>query len=90
MRTSAAPAFTAARSDGATRYAWGMTGTARAFRGRGLAKLAKNDSLHRARAAGYTQAFTGNDTGNEPMIAINKWFGYELCGTEVRYVRELG
>ncbi|MFE7938856.1 GNAT family N-acetyltransferase [Streptomyces griseoincarnatus] len=83
-------AFTAARTDGGTRYATGMTGTARAHRGRGLAKLAKNDSLHRARAAGYTEAFTGNDTGNEPMIAINKWFGYELCGTEVRYVRGLG
>ncbi|WAZ20690.1 GNAT family N-acetyltransferase [Streptomyces cinnabarinus] len=83
-------AFSLARTDGATRYASGMTGTARAFRGRGLAKLAKNDSLHRARAAGYTEAFTGNDTGNEPMLAINKWFGYEVCATEVRYVRELG
>ncbi|MEV7790003.1 GNAT family N-acetyltransferase [Streptomyces sp. NPDC088106] len=83
-------AFSAARADGGTRYATGMTGTARAHRGRGLAKLAKNDSLHRARAAGYTEAFTGNDTGNEPMIAINTWFGYEICGTEVRYVRALG
>ncbi len=83
-------AFSAARTDGGTRYATGMTGTARAHRGRGLAKLAKNDSLHRARAAGYTEAFTGNDTGNGPMIAINQWFGYEICGTEVRYVRELG
>jgi GNAT superfamily N-acetyltransferase len=83
-------AFTAARTDGGTRYSSGMTGTARAFRGRGLAKLAKNDSLHRARAAGYTEAFTGNDTGNEPMLAINRWFGYEVCATEVRYVRELG
>ncbi|MFF8101891.1 GNAT family N-acetyltransferase [Streptomyces sp. NPDC016640] len=83
-------AFSAARTDGGTRYGTVMTGTARAHRGRGLAKLAKNDSLHRARAAGYTEAFTGNDTGNGPMIAINKWFGYEICGTEVRYVRELG
>ncbi|MEU7060773.1 GNAT family N-acetyltransferase [Streptomyces sp. NPDC046197] len=83
-------AFSAARTDGATRYGTVMTGTARAFRGRGLAKLAKNDSLHRARAAGYTEAFTGNDTGNGPMIAINKWFGYEICATEVRHVRELG
>ncbi|MGV9454270.1 N-acetyltransferase family protein [Streptomyces sp. NPDC003635] len=83
-------AFSAARTDGGTRYATGMTGTGRAFRGRGLAKLAKNDSLHRARAAGYTEAFTGNDTGNEPMLAINRWFGYEVCATEVRYVRELG
>ncbi|MCF3129980.1 GNAT family N-acetyltransferase [Streptomyces olivochromogenes] len=83
-------AFSVARTDGGTRYGTVMTGTARAFRGRGLAKLAKNDSLHRARAAGYTEGFTGNDSGNGPMLAINKWFGYDVCATEVRYVRELG
>ncbi|MFF4348195.1 GNAT family N-acetyltransferase [Streptomyces sp. NPDC001530] len=83
-------AFSAARTDGGTRYGTVMTGTARAFRGRGLAKLAKNDSLHRARAAGFTEAFTGNDSGNGPMLAINKWCGYEICATEVTYVRELG
>ncbi|MEU9284770.1 GNAT family N-acetyltransferase [Streptomyces sp. NPDC048275] len=83
-------AFSAARTDGGTRYGTVMTGTARAHRGRGLAKLAKNDSLHRARAAGLTEAFTGNDSGNGPMLAINKWFGYEVCATEVQYVRELG
>ncbi len=83
-------AFSLARTDGATRYGTAMTGTARDFRGRGLAKLAKNDSLHRARAAGCTEALTGNDAGNGPMIAINDWFGYEICATEVRYVRELG
>ncbi|MGW1895605.1 GNAT family N-acetyltransferase [Streptomyces sp. NPDC002004] len=83
-------AFTLARTDGGTRYGTAMTGTGRAFRGRGLAKLAKNDSLHRARAAGCTEAFTGNDEGNGPMLAINKWFGYEVCATEVRHVRTLG
>ncbi|MHC3475049.1 GNAT family N-acetyltransferase [Streptomyces sp. 7R007] len=84
-------AFSLAWSDAATgRYATAMTGTARAYRGRGLAKLVKNDSLHRARAAGFTRALTGNDAGNGPMLAINKWFGYEICATEVRYVRELG
>jgi hypothetical protein len=67
-----------------------MTGTGRAFRGRGLAKLAKNHSLHRARAAGFTEAFTGNDADNGPMLAINTWFGYQVCATEVRYVRDLG
>ncbi|OEJ31330.1 GNAT family N-acetyltransferase [Streptomyces subrutilus] len=82
-------AFTAARTDGATRYATAMTGTRRAFRGRGLAKLAKTDSLRRARAAGYTEAFTGNDAGNEPMLAVNKWFGYEICASETRYTRKL-
>ncbi|MEU6402662.1 GNAT family N-acetyltransferase [Streptomyces sp. NPDC046985] len=83
-------AFSAAHTDGASRYSTSATGTARAYRGRGLAKLAKNESLHRARAAGCTEAFTGNDTGNGPMLAINEWFGYEVCATEVRYVRELG
>ncbi|MEU5363549.1 GNAT family N-acetyltransferase [Streptomyces sp. NPDC005925] len=82
-------AFTAVYTDGAARYSTAMTGTARAHRGRGLAKLAKSDSLHRARAAGYREAFTGNDAGNGPMLAINEWFGYEVGGTEVRYVREL-
>ncbi|MZD09995.1 GNAT family N-acetyltransferase [Streptomyces sp. SID5785] len=83
-------AFSAARTDGEGRYSTGMTGTDRAFRGRGLAKLAKNDSLHRARAAGVTVAYTGNDTENGPMLAINKWFGYMVDATEVRHVRELG
>ncbi|MFJ9041344.1 GNAT family N-acetyltransferase [Streptomyces sp. NPDC102406] len=82
-------AFTLAHTDGEGRYASGMTGTARAFRGRGLAKLVKNDSLHRARAAGRTVAYTGNDAGNEPMLAINAWFGYEIDATEVRHVRTL-
>ncbi|MFD4786006.1 GNAT family N-acetyltransferase [Streptomyces sp. NPDC058459] len=83
-------AFSVAYTDGGTRYVTAMTGTARAYRGRGLAKLAKLHSLHRSRAAGLTEAFTGNDAGNGPMIAINKWLGYEFCATEVRYVRELG
>ncbi|MFC8285650.1 GNAT family N-acetyltransferase [Streptomyces cyaneofuscatus] len=83
-------AFSAAGTDGDRTYSSNMTGTLRAFRGRGLAKLAKNDSLHRARAAGYTDAFTANDTGNGPMLAINKWFGYTVCATEVRHARTLG
>ncbi|MEU3617224.1 GNAT family N-acetyltransferase [Streptomyces sp. NPDC006872] len=83
-------AFSVAHTGDAGRYATGMTGTARTHRGRGLAKLVKNDSLHRARAAGYTQAYTGNDADNGPMLAINRWFGYEICATEVRHVREIG
>ncbi|MFI2201061.1 GNAT family N-acetyltransferase [Streptomyces sp. NPDC020192] len=83
-------AFSVAFTDGGARYVTAMTGTARAFRGRGLAKVAKTDSLHRARASGCTEAHTGNDTGNGPMLAINKSLGYEICATEVRHVRELG
>lgn len=83
-------AFTAVRTDGGTRYGTGMTGTARAHRGRGLAKLVKADSLHRARAAGFTEAHTGNDAGNDAMLAVNRWLGYEVCAQEVHHVRELG
>lgn len=83
-------AFTVAYTDGGGRYVTAMTGTLRSHRGRGLAKLAKTHSLHRARAAGVTEAFTGNDAGNDPMIAVNKWLGYEICATEVRYVRPAG
>ncbi|MET9961200.1 GNAT family N-acetyltransferase [Streptomyces sp. NPDC006326] len=85
----AVAAFTAARTDGATRYGSAMTGTLEAFRGRGLARLAKTVSLHRARAAGYTEAFTGNDTGNGPMLAVNRKFGYAICATETRYTKAL-
>ncbi|MFE7326151.1 GNAT family N-acetyltransferase [Streptomyces sp. NPDC057565] len=83
-------AFSAANTDGLTRYWSGMTGTRRAYRNRGLAKLAKTDSLHRARAAGYTDAYTGNDADNGPMLAINTWFGYRICATEVRHVHNIG
>ncbi|MER5945894.1 GNAT family N-acetyltransferase [Streptomyces sp. NPDC001904] len=82
-------AFTFAHTDGDGRYSSGMTGTARDHRGRGLAKLAKNDSLHRAREAGITVAFTGNDAGNGPMLAINAWFGYTFDAKEIRHVRTL-
>ncbi|WP_405678734.1 GNAT family N-acetyltransferase [Streptomyces sp. NBC_01511] len=82
-------AFTLAHTDGDTTYLSAMTGSLRDYRGRGLAKAAKTDSLRRARAAGYTDAFTNNDAGNEPMLAVNTWFGYRICASEVRHVREL-
>jgi hypothetical protein len=56
---------------------------------RGLAKLAKADSLRRARAAGLTDAFAGNGAENAPMPAVNRWLGYERCATEVRHIKAL-
>jgi GNAT superfamily N-acetyltransferase len=78
-----------AQTDGRERYFSGGTGTRRAHRGRGLAKAAKAHSLHLARAAGYREAFTGNDDGNAPMLAVNRWLGYQPCATEWRYIRDL-
>ncbi|MFI0818386.1 GNAT family N-acetyltransferase [Streptomyces sp. NPDC021098] len=82
-------AFSLAHTDGRGRYWSGMTGTLRAYRGRGLARLAKTDSLRRARAAGCAEAFTGNDSENGPMLAINARLGYAVAALERRYVREL-
>lgn len=82
-------AFCAARTDGAGRYGSAMTGTRRAHRGHGLARLAKTVSLHRALAVGCTEALTGNDAGNAPMLAVNEWFGYEIRATETRFAKRL-
>ncbi|MFI6082305.1 GNAT family N-acetyltransferase [Streptomyces sp. NPDC051217] len=82
-------AFTLVHTDGDTTYLSAMTGTLRDYRGRSLAKAAKVDSLRRARAAGFTDAFTNNDARNEPMLAVNTWFGYQVSASEVRHVRKL-
>jgi GNAT superfamily N-acetyltransferase len=54
--------------------------TLREFRGRGLMKALKVESLCRAAAQGVRTAFTGNDQTNAPMLAINRWLGYQPCG----------
>lgn len=53
-----------------------LTGTIPSARGRGLAKVVKSVALARARDAGFVTASTGNDAGNAPMLAVNKWLGY--------------
>lgn len=54
-----------------------FTGTHPEYRGRGLAMLAKSHSLHAAREAGVTEAFTINDAENAAMLAVNTKLGYE-------------
>ncbi|MEV4611980.1 GNAT family N-acetyltransferase [Kitasatospora sp. NPDC049258] len=82
-------AFSSVQTDGARRYWSAFTATRPEYRGRGLAKLAKLDSLHRARAAGCTAAYTSNDGSNAPMLAINEWLGYRRCATEFKHSRDL-
>jgi GNAT superfamily N-acetyltransferase len=60
-----------------------------AHRGRGLARLAKLDSLRRSRAAGRMRAFTGNDAKNAPMLALNRGLGYVQAAAEWRYSKAL-
>jgi RimJ/RimL family protein N-acetyltransferase len=65
------------------------TGTRRAYRGRGLAKIAKSTAFRAARDAGFTAGFTGNDEVNKPMLAINDWLGYRPIGSERSAVKTL-
>jgi RimJ/RimL family protein N-acetyltransferase len=71
-------------------HVWsGGTGTRRAYRGRGLAKLAKSVGLRRAGEAGMTAAYTLNDEVNAPMLAVNEWLGYRPVGSEVSCLKHL-
>ncbi|MFI6578643.1 GNAT family N-acetyltransferase [Nocardiopsis sp. NPDC050513] len=82
-------AITCYVSDRGTRMESAMTGTLRAFRGRGLAGYAKSVALHRARERGLTHAYTGNHEDNAPMLAINARLGYRPVGTERVFAREV-
>ncbi|MFC8716928.1 GNAT family N-acetyltransferase [Kitasatospora sp. NPDC057198] len=82
-------AFSAAQTDGHRTYWSAFTATRSTHRGRGLAKLAKAHALHRAKARGLTAAYTQNDAGNGPMLAINAWLGYRECATEWKHTRAL-
>jgi GNAT superfamily N-acetyltransferase len=57
------------------------TGTLPAYRGRGLALIAKRASLARVAGLGVTTVYTGNDETNAPMLAINRRLGYRACST---------
>jgi GNAT superfamily N-acetyltransferase len=65
------------------------TGTLPELRGRGLATLAKRASLARAAGVGITAVYTGNDTTNAPMQAINRRLGYRPCGRMLNWRKEL-
>ena len=73
-------AVTLVESDPGTGRIWsGMTATSPDARGRGLALAVKSTSLARAAAAGCSQAWTGNASGNAPMLAVNRRLGYQVA-----------
>lgn len=53
-----------------------LTGTARAFRGRSLARLAKLAAIARCAENGIELLVTSNDSANAAMLAINTRLGY--------------
>lgn len=67
----------------------GGTGTLPAYRGRGLAKIAKSVSLRMGAELGITMAYTSNDEVNKPMLAINEWLGYCQVATQWSHVKTL-
>jgi GNAT superfamily N-acetyltransferase len=64
-----------------------VTGTRRTFRGRGLARLLKSHSLHRAGQLGATIAITDNDETNAPMLAVNTRLGYRPFSRRLEWKR---
>ncbi|MGY0230283.1 GNAT family N-acetyltransferase [Longispora urticae] len=83
-------AHTNVQADLSTGRSWsGGTGVLREYRGRGLAKLVKSESLRRVAAAGITAAYTANDEQNAPMLAVNNWLGYRVTATQWSCMRTL-
>lgn len=54
-----------------------MTGTAPAFRRRGLARLAKEATIRWAAETGIQTILTSNDTTNADMLSLNEHLGYQ-------------
>jgi predicted N-acetyltransferase YhbS len=81
-------AYTIVETDHETHRMWsGGTGSLRAFRGRGLAKIAKSVAVRQAAERGITDAYTTNDEVNKPMLAINVWLGYKPCDVQWSYLK---
>jgi len=62
------------------------TGTLRAHRSRGLARLAKLGAMRRLAELGVTMVLTENDETNAAMLAINERLGYRPVASRYSYV----
>ncbi len=67
----------------------GMTGVARAWRGRGVAAALKRNQIVAARAAGYRLLVTENEERNVPIRRLNEAFGYTPYGQTLFLRKEL-
>ncbi|HYK97516.1 MAG TPA: GNAT family N-acetyltransferase [Candidatus Acidoferrales bacterium] len=66
-----------------------MTGVAREFRGKGIARALKVDALARAKAAGLRAMKTTNDEPNKAMRGVNINLGYQPVPDHVELERRL-
>jgi hypothetical protein len=69
------------------RYGVEFTGTAAAWRGRGLASFPKLSALHLAAEAGVRWVGTSNAYENAPMPAINRRLGHHALPDLLIYER---
>jgi len=69
-------------------WTW-MTGTAREYRGRGIARALKVEALTRAKRRGLRAMGTTNDEPNRSMREINAKLGYQMLPADVELEKPL-
>lgn len=68
----------------------GLTGVRREARGRGLAMALKLETVAYAKANGYREIRTWNDTANQPMLRINEAMGFARQPAWIEFEQRLG
>ena len=63
------------------------TATARAVRGRGVARALKCETVAQAIALGITRVRTGNDAANAPILHLNETMGYRPIPGGIGFLR---
>jgi GNAT superfamily N-acetyltransferase len=83
-------AFTSVQVDPERGRSWSRTtATHPAYRSQGLARWVKQRTLNALGEAGLSEAWSPNDEGNPPMLAVNKALGYRPAATTVGLRRRL-
>ncbi|HEU5316074.1 MAG TPA: GNAT family N-acetyltransferase [Chloroflexota bacterium] len=67
----------------------GFTGVIREYRGKGVAMALKMQTVKYARANGYREIRTGNNTRNRPMLRINEAMGFVKQPVWIEYEKSL-
>ena len=68
----------------------GFTAVARGYRGRGIAQSLKRRTVAYARAHGYREIRTWNNSRNAPMLRINEAMGFAKQPAWITLVKEMG
>ena len=68
----------------------GLTGTRKSYRRNNIALALKLKAIAYAKAKGYQKIVTGNESYNQPMLAINKKLGFEETMNHIDFIKEFG